>query len=266
MNTEIIQQAYAKKRQAEEDARKKVVDKDTQEKKLLSGDLVQKAILKAASAQIEALAVHEPKVDVKNFPKDLAQAKDVKALSESVDELGITNYLNHLESVDSVTDAIFTLIAHLNTLPSKLKSDGFEMLAKKLDALPRPKDDIRVNNLDDIKPYLKEITSAVKAIKVDPRVKVDVKPDPTDLSPLLEALNKEEKETLEVEDFMAEDQFSEGTMQYFGLVHPTGAWMIIENNLEDGTYKYAFGKDSYNFNSRSKISYGSVTGINALYS
>lgn len=266
MDFSNIQQVYTDKRKAEQDQRERSKKDDDYKKSLIGSDRVQKAIVDATRLSIEHRDGHEPKVTVKNFPK-VATQKDIADLNDAVAELGITSYINHTESVEAITDSICELIDNLNKLPDSLKTDGFEMLAKKLDTLPKPLDTVSVDNLEKLKPYFDSLEKSIKAIKVDPQVNVDIpKADPVDLSPIIEALYKEEPEEIEIEDFMVEDQVTEGTMQYFGLVHPKGMWMMIENNIEDGTWQYAFGQDSYDFNNKSKLAYGSVTGINALHS
>lgn len=266
MDFKNIQQVYASKRASEADKVERAKKDDDYKKSLIGSDRVQRAIIESARLSIEHRDGHEPKVTVKNFPKGLATEKDVKALSEAVNELGISEYLNHTEQVSEVTDAIYELIAHLNNLPEKLKNDGFTMLAKKLEALPKPPTTLSVDNLETLKPYFDSLQKSVDNIEVSPQVNVEVpKAEPIDWSPILEALNKKESEEVEISDFMVEDQLTEGIMQYFGLVHPKGMWMMIENNMEDNTWKYAFGQDKYNFNNRGKLNYGSVTGINALH-
>lgn len=266
MTPDKIQQAYAARRAAEADKAERSKKEDDYKKTLRSGDLIQRAIIESARLSIEHRDGHEPKVEVKNFPK-VATQEDMNALNDAVAELGITSYINHTESVEAMTDAICELINNLNKLPDNLKTDGFNMLAKKLDSLPKPLDTVSVDNLDLLKPYFDGLQESLDKIDIKPQVNVDVpKADPVDFSPIVEALNKEEPEEVELTDFMVEDQVTEGTMQYFGLVHPKGMWTIIENNKEDGTWKYAFGQEGYNFNNRGKLSYGSVTGINELHS
>lgn len=266
MTSDNIQQAYAARRQAEADKIERSKKEDDYKKTLRSGDLIQRAIIKSAQLSIEHREGHEPKVEVKNFPK-VATQKDMNALNDAVAELGITSYINHTESVEAMTDAICELINNLNKLPDSLKTDGFNMLAKKLDSLPKPLDTVSVDNLDLLKPYFDGLQESLDKLDIRPQVNVDLpKADPIDLSPITDALNKEEPEGVELTDFMVEDQITEGIMQYFGLVHPKGMWAIIENNKEDGSWKYAFGQSKYNFNNRGKLKYGSVTGINELHS
>lgn len=267
IDTKYIQKAYADKRKAEADQQSKQYDNIKHTQGLTGSDRIQRAIVESQRLSIEHREGHEPNVNVKNFPKGIAKESDVRKVSEAVNELGISEYLNHTEQVETVTDAIYELIAHLNQLPDKLKNDGFSMLANKLEAMPKPLNRVGITNLEEIKPYFDMLNESIAQIDIKPEVKVEVpKATPLDLSPILEALNKEEAEEIEIPDFMVEDQKTEGSMQYFGLVHPTGAWMIIENDVESGTYKYAFGKDKYSFKKRTSIPYGSITGINALYS
>lgn len=284
MNPDTIQQAYAAKRQSEADKVERSKKEDDYKKSLRSSDLIQRAIIKSAQLSIEHRDGHEPKVEVKNFPK-VATQKDIKVLKETVDELGISEYLNHTDAVAEITDAIYELIAHLDHLPNKIKVPGlksspyelvdkrFEMLAKKLDSLPVAPDTVSVKNLSEIKSYFDALQKSIKEINVQPVVNVP-KADKIDLSPILEALNRldkkepeEQPEEIEIEDFMVQNQKTEGNLQYFGFIHPKGYWMIMESDQEDGNYGYAFGTGDYSgsWNKRSNLAYGSVAGLNALY-
>lgn len=269
MKPEDIQQAYADKRNAQQSQREREAVDHKNRERLVGNDRIQRAIVEATRLSIEHRDGLEPKVTVKNFPKGFATQKDIKALAEAVDELGISDYLNHTEQVSEVTDAIYELIAHLNRLPEKLKNDGFEMLAQKLEALPKPPTTLSVDNLDLLKPYFDGLQESIDKLDIRPQVNVDVpKVKPLDLSPILEALNKEEPEEVEITDFMVQDQVYEGSMQYFGFVHPTGAWMVMENEIESGKYRYSFGSANYEqaWKNHSNLAYGSVTGItNALH-
>ncbi len=270
MNPEKIQEAYAQKRKAEEDKKKTQEENSNRDKSLLSGDLIQKAVIKSAAAQIEAMASHEPKVEVKN----LSEAVD------AINKLNLTSFTTSQPRIADMIENLEKLSVEMAQLSEKFKEIGFEPVAnaltqllKQIDGLPKKISDITVKIERDknVEKALKELNDSINKIEFKPDIQVkvpDIRVPKIDVSPIVEVLREKEveKEELDISEFMVQNQENEETMQYFGLVHPSGAWMIIQNEVETGNYSYAFGSDNYNFADRANLEYGSVTGINALRS
>lgn len=169
------------------------------------------------------------KVEVNNFP-NLALRSDIEKVVDGLSNL-------KLESVD------------LNPVITALESvkDAFKIIPQEF---PKPKDEIKINNL-------KEVTDALKGIEFNPVYKPEIKVSPTpvkvetkdiDIQPIVDAVNnlKEEPEEEEIKfgDFVAQDLEENETFQYVGLQDSKGRFCSIENDLQGNKLRFYFS-DTY---------------------
>lgn len=272
MDINKIQESYAKNRQSQDEATKSAKNSKKHIENITGSDRVQKAVYNSAIANIK----HRDEVTDDAI-------ENLERATKAIQELNLTTFNANQPGFASVVEDVRKLYEELNTkldaLSSKFTGVGFEpvsnsiqQLVDKLSSMPKEISDITVKVEKDsmVEEILRDVLESVKKLKLDPKIAIKapvVTVPKIDTSRLEELLEKDaESDKLEIADFMVENQENEDTMQYFGLVHPSGAWMIIQNEIETGSYGYAFGSDEYDFEARANLEYGSVTRINALRS
>lgn len=166
---EKAQAAYAKQREEAENKAKEQKDTESKDTAIL-------AVIKAAKAQIQHREVHEPKVEVKNFP-DIAQREDITALQEAITSLE--------EKLKPEKEDYTPLLDKLQELVSAI-----ECLPKEYPDSPEPIEEVTVKNQIDLAPLAEAINKIDFQPKFDPKITVkpaDVKTE-IDLEPIVSAI------------------------------------------------------------------------------
>ncbi len=210
--------------------------KQTHQDKLLAAeanDAIQQAIIGAAKAQIKHRDIHEPKVEIKNWP-ELATHTDIKSVADAVDALAekIKPEKYDDQEVVNVLEEIRALVAAIPT---------------KSPEMPDPVEEVTVKNQIDIKPLAKAINKLDIKPVFDPKITVSPTPitNKVDLKPVADAITGlKEDEKFDFDDYIAQDLEEEvDGVQHVLLVNPDGGWCIIEN--ADSKLRYKFGTGDY---------------------
>jgi len=276
MNNDNIQKAYASKKQ-EELAKQQKAKSDKLHNDTLSGtDRIQNAVIKSATAQIEAMSVHEPKVEVKNLTEAV----------EAINKLNLTNFNTSQPRIADMVDNLSKLSEEMATLSEKFKDIGFApvsnaltQLLKQIDTLPAKISDISVKVQKDGKEekLLAKIETAIKSINITPQVSVKAptvnvpKIDTSKIEDILaSSLGKDTEEVgIDLKDYRAQDISENSDCQYVGMLNPKGQWFIMCNDMQENTLRYKFGVDSYlrNFDNAINLNYRLMDeAINEVYS
>lgn len=233
MNPDTIQQAYAAKRQSEADKVERSKKEDDYKKSLRSSDLIQRAIIKSAQLSIEHRDGHEPKVEVKNFPKSV-KTPDIKEVVNAIDKMSKEVAPKNIDFTP-LQKSIAALSQQIAKLPTEYPE------------APEAVETVAVNNLNELKPQLEAITATLEKLKLDPTI--DVKAPKIDLSGIesaIASLKVEPVKEVELSDYMAVviDDDSE-YMQYVGFINPDGEWYILYYDIEKNLFLFNFGIDNF---------------------
>lgn len=234
MDTNKIQQAYADKRAAEQKSQEQVQDTKKNEKKLIGSDRIQRAIVESARLSIEHRDGHEPKVEVKNFPKSM-KTPDVESVVKAINKMSKDVAPKNID-FSPLQKSIATLSEQIAKLPTEYPE------------APEAVETVSVDNLSELKPQLEAITAILEKLKLDP--KIDVKVPKTDMSGIesaIASLKEEPTKEVELNDYMAVaiDDDSE-YMQYVGFINPDGEWYILYYDIEKNLFLFNFGIDNFN--------------------
>ena len=129
--------------------------------------------------------------------------------------------------------------------PDEVKVSNFP----KFPDFPKIPDTVKINNLQDIKPWFDAMSEALSKIEFSPTINVaptpvDVNVPEVNVQPIAEAM-KEKEDEIDLDDFKAQDLTGDDTFQYIGFVAPNGYWYIIENDIEANSLRYKFGTKNY---------------------
>jgi hypothetical protein len=106
---------------------------------------------------------------------------------------------------------------------------------------------------------LKDVLSTFKASELSPTVNVSapiVNVPENDFSALEIAIRDlKEDEDIDLDSYKAHDIKDVEDVQYIGFIHPSGAWYIVENQVESGKLRYLFGTSKYATHFRSAPTY-----------
>lgn len=179
MNPEKIQQAYADKRAADEKSQEKTKSTEEYNKKLVGSDRIQKAIVDTARLSIEHREGHEPKVEVKNFPKSV-KTPDIKEVVNAIDKMSKEVAPKNIDFTP-LQKSIATLSKQISKLPTEYPE------------VPEPLEVVSVNNLNELKPQLEAITTTLEKLKLDPKIDVSVPESKLDLTPVAKMVGELDK-------------------------------------------------------------------------
>ena len=159
--------------------------------------------------------------------------------------------------------------------------DSFKALTKELDKSQKTMEAIikTISNAKspevvaskvNLKPIADSIQDAFNSIDFRPVVNVaapKVTVPKLDLQPLIDVMSEKETQVeVELEDFRAQDINNEEIgVQYIGFVHPSGAWYIIKNEVEENKMRYKFGKSDYEKHFAAPDTYEYTTLDRAIY-
>ena len=197
------------------------------------------AVIGAIAGEAQRTRQHTQKVKVTNSPKiEVEHTTDFKPLLKALGEVK--------SAVNKVAKDI--------VIPENEKTESVE-----------------VTNLNDYTAKIDEAISAIKAIELSPNITVQapkVTVPKLNLQPLIDVLSKKEETEvdIELEDFKAQDINNEEIgVQYIGFVHPSGAWYIIKNEVEENKMRYKFGKSDYEKHFAAPDTYKYTTLDKAIY-
>lgn len=192
----------------------------------VSSKQTQEALIAAVGTLVKFLRNHEPNVSVKN-------QKDFPGSIKTPD-------------VQEVVNALKPIAEGLAKLPTKYPD------FPKFPEFPDFPKTLKVDNLEEVKPWLDAISNSLDKLKLDPVIKVAPTPvniPPVDFAPLIKALEpKPVEEKIDLDDYKAQDLVGDDTFQYVGFVAPDGSWYIIENDVEGSSLRYKFGSKNYKSN------------------
>lgn len=179
MDTDKIQQAYADKRAAEQKSQEQVKDTEKYKSKLIGSDRIQKAIVESTRLSIEHRDGHQPKVEVKNFPKSV-KTPDVKEVVDAINQMSKDVAPKNID-FSPLQESISVLSDQIANLPTEYPE------------APEPVEEVMVNNLSELKPQLEDITKAVEKLKLDPKIDVSVPESKLDLTPVAKMVGELDK-------------------------------------------------------------------------
>lgn len=222
---------------------------------LKASDAVQKAVIESTKANIRHRDSHEPKVEVKNMPKDIATSGGVDKAIQAINNLNLTTFNASQPRIADLADGLTSLVDRLDKLKQGLEDTGLEpvtaslnQLLAKMTSLPKEISDITLNiEKDDDKAAItaiQEVTKAIKGQRFDPKItvptpQVTVNEKEVDLSPLLgtlEAIRKALKAQKETDITPLIDAVQQTTDTIANLRFPVANYVL--------PFKSADGKDT----------------------
>lgn len=219
---------------------KQAVDKQRQldlKREGIQTGVIAAAVSEAAKKQIEARKTTTIPVTVTD---DLATPEDIEKVVAELKRLSVVLKPEAIE--------LQPLITQLEKVATKL-----DELPSRLPKVPEQKTNMTVTNFSELQKDLKAVSDAIKKIPapiVEPKINVPapvVNIPEVDFTPVTDAIKEAatQEEKVEYKDFIAQDIDSQDVMQYVGLIHPDGYWGLIENDLENDSMRFVFGKGDY---------------------
>lgn len=202
--------------------------------KVSSGSIV--AALKDEGKKTRG-TTHRVRVD--NFP-DTAKPSDIKEVVKALNNLSQAQP----EELKPVVESLRDILKEVSKLPKEVNIPPFP----KIPDFPKS---TKVDNLNEIKPWLQEVITAIGEIKLDPQITVSppdviVQQENVNIDPLIDAIKDlKPSQKIDLGDYKAQDLASEELFQYVGFVSPSGSWYIVENDMEGGSLRYKFGVKNY---------------------
>ena len=229
-------------------AKKKLKDFETHKTLATLRDL-KKGIVE--SVKQEASETRKTTQTVKVLNNDYATKSDIKQLTSVVEDLIITQYASgkkFVESQEELYEEIAEAIADIVLPDNSPLTEKLESVVSAVRAIPKqlePKD-----RTDEVLRALNDVKTAIGELNIAPVVNMPAvkaeKPQKIDLTPIVDALNKEESKEIELEDYRVTQSIEPyDGLQYFLFVHPSGTWYILFNDAENSTILYHFGKSDY---------------------
>jgi hypothetical protein len=94
--------------------------------------------------------------------------------------------------------------------------------------------------------HLQSIHAAIKSQTLKMQPNVTVSSAPVDFQPLLDAMQSDDDDAIDFDDYKASDiNNDDDNMQYVGFLSPDGCWYIIENDIKGNSMRYVFGEGDY---------------------
>jgi hypothetical protein len=244
--------------------------KDDQQAK--KDEAARKAAIEARANQLKdtvSASGKEVAKSVANSNKDLAKSDDVQGVVDSINKLNVTTFLASKDSwsqivgdMASAAERIQKVMKNLDGGASKIDS-SLSAAVNTLQAAVDKLKSIQLASDKDILTELKKQNGLLENLDINPVVNVaspNVKVDApsVDLSGVEKAISSikpvQVAPGLKLEDYRAQDMDDNETYQYVGFVNPTGAWYIIENDIDGNSIRYVFGTKNYPSNWRSHVS------------
>ncbi len=185
LDTNKIQQAYSDKKAKTRDKIDSLEKQNTHNEKLLGNDRIQKAIVETTRLNIEHRDGHEPKVTVKNFPKNVGTpdfkkiVEELKNLEKSLTPKNI-DFKPLIKAVDSLKEQV-----------AKIPTEHPEK--------PEPVEAVTVKNLETLKPSINKVEEAISKLKLDPKINVSPAQLPElDLTPVANIMGQIKESVLSI--------------------------------------------------------------------
>lgn len=169
-----------------------------------------------------------------------------------------------VDSIKSVSSDVRELLASLETSGAKKLDKRVVEAISSLASLVEALKSVRVENDTETKEALANIADILGRINVQPIVnvkapQVTVQEREISFDPLIEALSKPQvRDDDPLVGYKAQDiNNNDPHTQYVGFVNSKGNWYIIENNDEENSLRYVFGKKGYStaFKNAPKLNY-----------
>lgn len=139
--------------------------------------------------------------------------------------------------IQAITDKGIKLEAQVET-----KTDEAELAAlKDLQTAVEKLQTLESDGNSNTNKLLSDVVQAVRAI-------VPAQKQPIDFKPLQDTIKQyfvSDTDTIDLDDYKAQDLTDGDTIQYVGFLNPDGKWYIIENDLKKNTLRYVFGSGKY---------------------
>lgn len=165
------QEAYASQRSQKEAAKEKV-------QQAAKDDRLAKLVLESAKAQIKHRAIHEPKVEVKNFPS-IATREDAKAIEEALKKIA--------KELKPERDDYTPIIQALGQLKAVV-----DLIPKENPEMPEAPETVTLSNISEFKSYIEPLANEISKIdwkpKFDPKISVQPANVSVDLAPVVDAI------------------------------------------------------------------------------
>lgn len=251
MDASKIQEIYAKRKEAADSQASKSESADKHRQSLSGADAVQRAVLKAAEANVK----HQEAIANDTEEK-------LKEVTNSINQLNLTTFNATQPKIADMVENLKSLCKEMSVLSGKFKEVGFEPVSKtmsqlidKLNELPSKISDmsVKLEKSGNEEKLLKDIAKSIDNLKLDPKIDVKVPKvtvpsiDTSGIERVLsEKLEKEEVEELDLMDYrpVVIDDESD-VAQYIGFLSPNGAWYIVYNDYSNKEMLYAFGNKNF---------------------
>jgi len=204
-----------------------------------------------------------------------ANKKSTEELAKELKESGSTVMEAIQSSNNTLSDALNNLVLAtvvakdpalietakgLETLLRDIAQAGEDFKGSKINDLPSANEKLAtaINGLANKltkqpeKDYSKDFAALLQAINSKnwaPNIVVDspmVSVPPVDLKPVADAIDRSRPtESIDLEQYKAQDLAGDDTFQYVGFVAPNGSWYIIENDIAGNSLRYKFGVKNY---------------------
>lgn len=205
---------------------------------------------------------------------DFTKIEEHRAKQKALDEK-----TEHKDEIKAQVKAVVGGATHVASA-IRQEAEKTRQTTQKVEVTNNPK--ITVEHKQDNTPIvtgLEEVKKAVKALKLNPTIKVsptdvtvpevnlqplldaieklemnpviNVAPTPVnipevDFSPIIKAIPEAKAEGINLDNFRAQDlDEEEEGIQYVGFASPNGQWMIIRNDVENNNMRYKFGAKDY---------------------
>lgn len=239
---EIAQKAYKDRSQVKDDLQDKL-------RVAKNNDNLQQIVIASAKAQMQHREIHEPNVEVKNWP-DIATPTDISNVAQSIKKLADQEAKLNKQQTEAITKAVVAVSQGVSALPKDFDTSSITQAIQDL------QEAVEANKPQDTSQTIvlavKSLEAAVNGLKLNPTIKVaptEVNVPPVNLSGVTRAINSlKEEPTFDFDCYIAQDIDNQiNGMQYVLLVTPNSEWCVIENNTDNETLRYCFGMGDYEF-------------------
>lgn len=195
-------------------------------------------------------------VEIKN--DNLAKSNDVQEVVDSINRMNVTTFMaskdNWTTIVEEMAEAAERIKSVVDGLNGGKIEKSFADAVKNLQDVVKQVKGIKIESDTELKSGITSLIRALEELNTTPIVNVpapivNVDAPTVNLTPiknlLQQLLDKPEKESFEFEGYKAQDLDDQESFQYVGFVNPTGAWYIIENDVEGNSMRYKFGIKYY---------------------
>jgi hypothetical protein len=190
-----------------------------QQKNLRGSDAIQKAVIEGAKANIKHRAQHEPKVEVKNLPQDLAKTGDLNHVVDSINKMNVTTFMSNsgfqemATTMQHLQEEVRNVQRQLADQGLTSMSDNFKALVTRLEAVSKALTGTKVNLDSGVTQSIDALKTAIDGMDFNPQVHVaapeaKVVTTPIDLKPVITALGEVKQAIKDSESSEAPDDYT----------------------------------------------------------